>query len=118
MRRPIVIALLSFGAIAGFGSGFAHLHRYGGRCGGYSDWRDWEGPTVVTVPAPTVAPQVNVAAPTATAAPVPVSPTTVYVAPTFMPPQPQAYPPPYPQAYPVYVVPAPQAAPQAPAPGK
>jgi hypothetical protein len=115
MRRPIVIALLSFGAIAGFGSGFAHLHRYAGRCGGgYADWREREAPTVVTVPAPAV---------TATAAPTPVSPTTVYVAPTFMPPpQPQAYPqgyaPQYPQAYPVYVVPAPQAAPPAPAPGK
>jgi hypothetical protein len=28
MRRPIVIALLAFGTVAGYASGFAHMHAW------------------------------------------------------------------------------------------
>jgi hypothetical protein len=28
MRRPLLIALLAFGAVAGYASGFAHLHHW------------------------------------------------------------------------------------------
>jgi len=37
MRRRILIGLLAFGAIAGFGSGFAQLHRARARCAAYHE---------------------------------------------------------------------------------
>jgi hypothetical protein len=100
MRRPFAVVLLSLGTIVGFSTGFANLHHSHawGRCGG--DAERWQRESLREAPRPV--------APAATAAP--VSPTTVYIAPTFAPPQ--AYPPPAPptpQAYPVYLVPVPTA---------
>jgi hypothetical protein len=37
MRRGIVIALLSLGALAGFGSGFCHLHHRLHHGGGFEE---------------------------------------------------------------------------------
>jgi hypothetical protein len=42
MRRKIVIALLAFGTIAGYGSGIAHaVHHHHSHCAGWSHESGW-----------------------------------------------------------------------------
>jgi hypothetical protein len=43
MRRPILIALLSFGVLAGYGSGVAHVLHHHHACGWHHDDRGDRG---------------------------------------------------------------------------
>jgi hypothetical protein len=106
MRRPFLVALLAFGTVMGFGSGFAHMrHR------GYERRAEFErhvadvcveaareaearAPTAAMV-APAPAPVAAPATATATSTPAPaaqanVSPTTIYVLPSLVPGYPYA----------------------------
>ncbi|HEX8824189.1 MAG TPA: hypothetical protein VF794_29990 [Archangium sp.] len=53
MRRRVLIALLAFGTLAGYSSGFASLyrwHRYGSSYGGHC--RQWRGAHAHQAPTP------------------------------------------------------------------
>lgn len=113
MRRPLLLALLGFGVVAGYGSAFAHAARWhhgGGGCHarwsergferfGRPDWRDERA----TPPAPVAAPQ-TVVVPQAAPAPAAPAPQVFVIMPGAQP-APQ-----------VVTVPVPAAPAQAPVP--
>lgn len=99
MRRPFLIALLAFGAVAGFGSGISHMrHR--------AEWRHQEferhvaelcvnaaresAPATVTAAQPAAPVSVTATANPAPASPTTVNPTTIYVVPSLVPGYPPA----------------------------